>query len=137
MFICLGKTPILLAAWMDNTTIIQHLIDHGAQVTDTDFAGRNMLHYSQNNTEIIKQFPFLINKGNCRGKSTIILHFRFLKGKMIYTKYVVETLKNYISKTLIQENKWSHQLYASSEFKFKFLSVYIGVLYHTKTDLKN
>ena len=68
--ICLGIIPILWAArW--NKIILQKLMSHGAEATDTDYGGNNMLHYTDD-AEIIKQFPSLINKASCNGKYTII-----------------------------------------------------------------
>ena len=69
--ICSGKTPIFLAAWKEYLTIIKELMSHGAEATNTDYNGWNMLH-STENAEIMKQFPSLINKGDCNGKYTII-----------------------------------------------------------------
>ena len=69
--ICLGKTPILWAAFRDNLALIKELMSHGAEATDRDYNGWNMLHYTDN-VEIIKQFPSLINKADCNGKYTII-----------------------------------------------------------------
>ena len=74
--ICSGRAPILWAADKNNIKLIQNLIAYGAEATDTDYVGGNMLHYTTRNTdtEIIKQFPYLINKGSCNGKYTIIIH---------------------------------------------------------------
>ena len=69
--ICSENTPILWAARMNNTKVIQTLIAHGAEATDTNFAGWNIHHYTED-TEINKRFPSLINRGNCAGKYKII-----------------------------------------------------------------
>ena len=68
---CLGRTPILVAAIENNIKILQKLMSHGAEATDTDYRGLNMLH-ATTDAEIMKQFPSLINKGGCSGKYTII-----------------------------------------------------------------
>jgi ankyrin repeat protein len=68
---CLGRTPILWAAYRNNNKILKKLIAHGAEATDTTYAGWNILHYTRD-AEIIKQFPSLINKAGCSGKYTII-----------------------------------------------------------------
>ena len=52
--------------------LAQKLIDHGAQLTDTNRVGRNALHYSTDK-EVIKKFPSLINNKDCSGKFTINL----------------------------------------------------------------
>ena len=52
--------------------LIQDLIAHGAEATDTDYRGFNMLHYTSD-AEIIKLFPSLVNKGDCNGKNTLLL----------------------------------------------------------------
>ena len=66
------------AAYKDNLTLIQELMSYGAEATDTNYAGRNMLHYTED-AEIMKQFPSLINKGSCDGKYTIISVERRIK----------------------------------------------------------
>ena len=84
--ICLGWTPILWAAINDNFTLINKLMSHGAQATDTDYAGWSMLHLT-NDAEIIKHFPSLINKASCNGKYTIISVEQRSKKKMISFMY--------------------------------------------------
>ena len=67
---------------VNSLALIQELMSHGAEATDTDYAGWNMLHFTRDAEifkQIMKQFPSLINKGDCYGKYTIISVERRIK----------------------------------------------------------
>ena len=86
--IYLGFTPLFWAAQQNDINLILRLIAHGAQATDTDYNGLNILHHYRD-TEIIKLFPSLINTGDCSGKFGIIISVYLMKGEIVQIVFMI------------------------------------------------